>query len=128
MIKGPVIMSLFIMTFLVTRAGQFYVHYKTGNDANPGTKLQPLRTVREASFRVNFGTAQGGDTIILSEGVHLLTETVLFSNSKYTQENRLIIRAEIMPGDPSWVPQSMPIIVTVVPTKATPYHDEEARG
>lgn len=128
MTRGSILLSLLSLMFLATRAGQFYVNYKTGSDANPGTKSQPLKSIREAAFRVNFNQAKGGDTILLSEGVHLLTETVLFNNNKYTQENRLIISAEIMPGDPAWDPESMPIIVTVVPTKATPYKDEEARG
>src|SRR5260370_41358376 len=33
-----------------------------------------------------------------------------------------------MHDDTTWSPQRMPIIVTVVRTKATPYDDEEARG
>src|SRR5882724_11515246 len=128
MVKGSLTLLVLFITFFAAPAEQLYVNFKTGNDANPGTKLQPLRTIREAGMRLNFSTAKGGDTIFLSEGVHLLTETVLFNNKKYTTEDRLLIRAEIMPDDPTWNPQQMPIIVTVVPTKATPYNDEEARG
>ena len=67
-------------------------------------------------------------TIILSAGVYPLTETVLFNNNKFSAENRLTIRAEILPDDPNWNPQRMPIITTVIPTIQTPEDGEEARG
>lgn len=107
-------------------AGQWYVNGHSGNDANSGTKGMPLRTIREAAFRVNMNLA-GGDTIVLSDGVHLLTETVLFNNDKYGKDGRLVIKAEVMPDDQGWSPQRMPIIVTVVPVKGNG-DGEEARG
>jgi hypothetical protein len=119
---------LLTMMTLQSSAEELHVNAKTGNDANPGTKAQPLRTIREAATRINFSAGPGGDTIVLSEGVHLLTETVLLNNSRYTQDSRLTIRAESLPDDADWNPQRMPIIVTVVPTRLTPGDGEEARG
>ena len=114
------------MAALSAPAEDLFVNFKTGNDANPGTRALPVKTIREAARRTNM-TSAASTTIILAEGVHLLTETVLFNNPKYTAENRLLIRAEIMPDDPAWTPQRMPMLVTVVPTIANGA-GEEARG
>jgi hypothetical protein len=103
------------------------VNVRTGNDANPGTKSQPLKTLQEAARRANANNQQEAITVLLSEGVYPLTETVLFNNHKYTLQNRLVIRAETMPDDPDWNPQRMPTVVTVVPTVANG-DGEEAKG
>ncbi len=107
---------------------EFYVNAKTGNDANHGNKLQPLKTIAEAARRVNTSDTKTVVTIILEEGVYPLTETVLFNNNKFSAENRLIIRAEILPDDPDWNPQHMPVVTSVIPTMQTPNDGEEARG
>lgn len=127
MIKESIILLLLVTTVLMAPAEQLYVNAKTGADANPGTKAQPLKTIGEAAKRVNADKEQGATAIILSEGVYLLTETALFTNNKYTLENRLIIRAEVMPDDTAWSPQQMPVVVTVAPL-APGIGGEEARG
>ena len=43
-------------------------------------------------------------------------------------ENRLTIRAELLPGDANWNPQRMPIITTIIPATPTPGDGEETRG
>jgi hypothetical protein len=116
------------ITSLIISAEEYHINAKTGNDANPGNKLQPLKTIAEAARRINANTAKAATTIILEEGVYPLTETVLFNNNKFTAEDRLTIRAEILPGDANWNPQRMPIITTVIPTISTPNDGEEARG
>lgn len=81
----------------------------------------------EAARRVNLNREQGGATIVLSEGVHLLTQTVLFTNDKYSFTDRLVIRAEVMPDDAGWTPRKMPIIITaVIPEPGV--GGEEAKG
>ncbi|MBS1661842.1 MAG: hypothetical protein JST68_12420 [Bacteroidetes bacterium] len=127
MVKQLCLFLSMVFAGLMASAGEWHVNSFTGNDANPGTKAMPLKTLREAAFRVNFSSMKGGDTILLSDGVHLLTETVLFNNNRFSQEGRLTIRAEVMPDEPGWSPQRMPIIVTVVPVKANG-DGEEARG
>ena len=118
---------LLAMLTLVSYAEQLYINVRTGNDTNPGTRLQPLKTFQEAAKRVNANNKPEATTIVFSEGVYPLTETVLFSNNKYSLENRLVIRAEIMPDDPDWSPQRMPILAMIVPT--IPNADgEEAKG
>lgn len=127
MIKFTLSLLLFIMNVLFIKAEQLYVNPQTGNDANSGTKTQPLKTLLEASKRVNQNKKPEGTTIILSEGVHLLTQTVLFTNNKYSLTNRLVIRADSMPDDEGWTPQKMPVIVTAVPL-APGVGGEEAKG
>lgn len=116
-----------LMSMLWVKAEQLYVNPQTGNDTNSGIKTQPLKTLSEAARRVNVNKEQGETTIILSEGVHLLTQTVLFTNDKYTFTNRLIIRAEIMPDDSDWTPQKMPVVITVAPLEQG-VGGEEAKG
>lgn len=128
MIKKTFFFLLFATTSLITSAEEYYINAKTGNDANPGNKLQPLKTIAEAARRINTNTEKAVTTIILEEGVYPLTETVLFNNNRFTAEDRLIIRSEILPDDPNWDPQRMPIITTVIPTLSTPNDGEEARG
>jgi len=127
MVKKCFFTSLLAMLVLMSPAEQLYVNVRTGSDTNPGTKLQPLKTLDEAAKRINANDRREADTILLSEGVYPLTETVLFNSNKYTLENRLVIRAEIMPDDPDWNPQRMPILAMIVPT--LPNEDgEEAKG
>lgn len=119
---------LFLLTIaMVASAQELYVNPRIGNDVNSGTKAQPLKTIAEAAKRVNVNEHPGSTTITLTEGIHLLTETVVFSNNKYTAESRLTICAEVMPDDPDWTPQKMPVLVTAVPLKPG-IGGEEARG
>ena len=127
MVKESILLLLLVTTVLMAPAEQLYVSAKTGADTNSGTKAQPLKTIGEAAKRVNANKEPGATTIILSEGMHLLTGTVLFTNNKYTPENRLVIRAEVMPDDTAWSPQRMPVIVTVAPL-VPGIGGEEARG
>ncbi|MCU0467228.1 MAG: hypothetical protein MUF58_01390 [Arcicella sp.] len=89
-----------------------YVSGALGKDSNIGTKELPIKTLSEAAKRGNLDTTEIETTIILLEGVHIITETALFNNLKYTETNRLTIRAEILPDDTNWHPQQMPTVLT----------------
>ncbi|HTQ64075.1 MAG TPA: hypothetical protein VMI12_04720 [Puia sp.] len=128
MIKSVFLFLLSSISFLDLPAEEIYINAKTGNDMNTGTKQQPLKTILEAAKRINANTKKEAATIILSEGIYPLTETVLFSNNKFSSENRLIIRAEVLPDDPNWNPQRMPFITSIIPGELTPGDGEEARG
>ena len=127
MIKFTLKFLLLVMSVSSLQAEQLYVNPKTGHDTNSGLKTHPLKTLAEAAKRINLNKEQGATTIFLSEGVHLLTETVIFTNDKYTLKNRLVIRAEIMPDDADWTPQKMPVVVTAVPLLPG-VGGEEAKG
>lgn len=128
MVKKIFFFLLPVVAFLTASAEEMYVDGKTGSDNNIGTKRQPLKTITEAAKRINGNGRKEAATIILSEGVYPLTETVLFNNNKFSVENRLTIRAEILPDDENWSPQRMPIITTVIPGTPTPKDGEESRG
>jgi len=93
-----------------------YLH-PAGADTNPGTKDGPLRTLAGAARRVNARTGAGAITIVLSEGVYALNEPALFKppNRSFTQTARLTVRAEVLPDDPAWSPQSMPVLIHTMP-------------
>src|SRR4030095_98356 len=111
---------------LIGSAEELFINARTGNDKNTGSQSQPLKTIREAANRINANTAKEATAIILSEGVYALTETVLFNNNKFSEENRLTIRAEVLPDDANWNPQRMPIITTIIPRTPTPGDGEES--
>lgn len=126
--KSPALCILLILLNLLwVKAEQLNVNPKTGNDTNTGSKAQPLKTLAEAARRVNQNKDQKETTIVLSEGVHVLTQTVLFNNDKYSLNNRLVIRAEVMPDDTDWTPDKMPVILTAVPLEPG-VGGEEAKG
>ena len=128
MIRTSFALLLMVTSTFTALAGELHVNVKTGNDANPATQLQPLKTIAEAAKRINRDKEGEATTIFLAEGVYPLTETALFNNNKFTSEHRLIIRAEILPDDANWNPQLMPIVTTVIPGTPTPGDGEESRG
>jgi hypothetical protein len=128
MVQKLFFLLFFTITTLFASAEEFYINARTGSDANPGNKAQPLKTIDEAARRINSGTATEGTTIILQEGVYPLTETILFNNNTFTTESRLIIRAEILPDDTDWHPQRMPVITSVIPTLPVKGDGEIAKG
>jgi len=119
---------LMIMSSLAASAEGLHINAKTGNDANPGTQIQPLKTLGEAARRINASYKKEAATVLVAEGVYQLTETVLFNNNKFTSENRLVIRAEVMPDDAGWTPQQMPIVAMMVAGIPATGDGEEIRG
>jgi hypothetical protein len=113
---------------LFVSAQEIYVNARAGNDKNTGSQSQPIKTIAEAAERINANTGKGGTTIILSEGVYALTETVVFSNNKFSEQNRLTIRAQVLPDDANWNPQRMPIITSIIAGTPKPGDGEESRG
>ncbi len=90
----------------------FYVA-GNGNDNNPGTKEEPLRTLGRAAEIVNGSMDSGPTHIKLAPGIYNLTESVVFENERpYTEKDRLVIEADILPDDPQWDPALMPVILS----------------
>lgn len=128
MVKSSLLLLLITLSSLIISAQEIYVNGKIGDDKNSGSQLEPLKTILEAARRVNSNTEKAGTTIIISEGVYLLNETVLFNNNKYSGKERLVIRAEVLPDDTNWNPQRMPIITAVIAGTPKAGDGEEARG
>jgi hypothetical protein len=128
MVKQSSLLLAMTILSLWAPAEQLYINVKTGNDNNSGAQSQPLKTIGEAARRINGNTSKEAATIIISEGVYPLTETVRFDNSRFSEKNSLTIRAEVLPDDKDWSPQRMPVITAVIPATLTPGDGEEARG
>jgi hypothetical protein len=94
-----------------------FVNPETGVDTNSGEKDAPLRTIAAAAKRVNESQGSGPLTIVLSEGVYALGETATFKpeNRKFSQSDRLTIRAEVLPDDSEWNTGRMPTLVHTMP-------------
>ena len=89
----------------------FYVDGVNGNDGNPGTEEKPLLTIGKAAIIVNSKTEAGPTTIKVKPAVYNLTTTVAFENGRaYTEKDRLIIEASVLPDDALWKPWLMPVI------------------
>lgn len=111
-----------VQGFAQIEKGQLYINPESGSDANSGQKENPLRSLYEAAERINTAEGAGSVTVFLSEGMYALDTTVRFEplNWKFTRENRLTIRAEILPDDPDWNPGKMPVLISVMPFQNIP--------
>lgn len=109
-------------SFAQLEQGLLYIHPELGKDSNSGQKEQPVRSLLEAARRINSAEGTGAVTVFLSEGIYALDTTVRFEPDKwkFTRENRLTIRAEILPDDPNWDQGKMPILISTMPFKNIP--------
>jgi hypothetical protein len=90
-----------------------YLDSTNGNDTNPGTREKPLSTLGKAAILVNNNSDSGPTTIKILPGIYNLTQAVVVINSRpYTEKKRLTIEAAVLPDDPGWRPQLMPIILS----------------
>jgi hypothetical protein len=104
-----------------------YVNPEFGSNNNDGTKDNPIKSLYESAQRVNRANGKGAITIYLSDGIYGLDATVLFhpGNWHFSKEERLTIRAEVLPDDPEWNPGKMPVIVSTMPLNFKPYGNED---
>lgn len=108
--------------FAQLEKGVLYINPESGNDANTGQKENPLRSLYEAAARINATEGEGSVTVFLSEGMYALDTTVRFDPAKwkFTRENRLTIRAEVLPDDKDWHQGKMPVVISVMPFQNIP--------
>lgn len=124
--KSLLTLALFIgltlFAFAQIEKGVLYVNPEMGKDINSGEKKKPLKSVQEAAKRINTAKGAGAFTIFLSEGIYSLDTTVRFEPEswKFTKEERLTIRAEILPDDGGWDPGKMPIVISTMPFRNIP--------
>lgn len=103
---------------------------ETGNDNSFGTKEHPIKTLNKAAEMVNKANGKGSIDVIISEGIYGLDATATFqpANWHFTKEERLIIRAEILPDDENWHPGRMPVIMITAPLDFKPYGNDDPLG
>lgn len=111
----------------IPKDGNIYLNPELGTDSNEGTKESPLKTLLEAARRVNGANGKGAITLYLEEGIYGLDATVTFHpvNWHFTKDERLTIRAEVLPDDADWNPARMPVIVSTMPLNFKPYGNED---
>ena len=93
----------------------------SGLDTNSGTQGSPLRSLAEAARRVNQSSGSGAMTVVLAEGIYPIGETTLLKpeNRAFSKDQRLTIRAEVLPDDPEWHIGRMPTLVHTLPLSPT---------
>ncbi len=90
-----------------------YVDSRNGEDTNPGTKDKPVCTIGRAAEMLRAKAEGGPTTIKVEPGVYNLAETVVFERmDPYTEKDRLIVEASVLPDDPEWSPALMPAILS----------------
>ena len=109
---------------------EIYINSNAGNDQNTGSADQPLKSLFEAAKRVNQANGKGSINIFLSEGIYGLDATVTFHpvNWHFTKEERLTIRAAVLPDEANWNPGKMPVIVSTMPLDFKPYGRQDPLG
>ena len=96
------------------RSETLYVDIRTGNDGNPATRNEPLKSLERAAVLVNGRAGSGYAIIIVGAGLYSLSHPVTFAGSRtFTEQDRLTIRASILPDDPQWRPDLMPVLASV---------------
>ena len=120
-----------LMNFvLLAQINDLYIDANTGNDHNVGSKEQPLKSLYEAANRLNKANGTGAITIYLFEGIYGLDATVTFHpvNWHFSKDQRLTIRAVVLPDDPDWNPGNMPVIISTMPLDFKPKGRQDPLG
>jgi hypothetical protein len=105
---------VFTMTARSVVAQTIYVDARTGDDKNPGTNNSPVKTMGRAAELVNSGIEPSPTTVKVAPGIYSLSESVEFNSKRsYTETERLVIEATVLPDEPQWAPALMPIILSV---------------
>jgi len=100
-------------------AQTFYVDINRGNDSNPGTICNPVKTISEAAQRVRTLGNHNQVTIKIYPGIYNLDDKVLFDvQQKFEERARLIIEAIVLPDDDDWDPSQMPVIISTAKAQA----------
>jgi hypothetical protein len=121
--KNLTVYLLMLLNIVVNRSfgqiveNKIYINPNIGINTNEGTKENPLKSLSEAAKRVSVSEGEGAITVFLSAWVYGLSETADFNplKWKFSKNNRLTIRAEILPDDVNWTPAEMPIMISTMP-------------
>lgn len=117
--------SVFVVLNQSAFAEMIYVNVRVGKDNNSGTKKAPFQTLHRAAEKIRNRNQSGPTTIKVAPGIYNLTECVEFYSSQpYTETDRLVIEAEILPDDPRWKPALMPILLST----EDPRKDDDLNG
>jgi hypothetical protein len=102
------------MTFsfsLTVNAQEVYVDSNIGNDQNPGTKESPFFSIKKA-VEIIRSRDYNIYTIKINPGVYILDSHISVATEKEMNDKRIVIEASILPDDPFWAPEKMPVITS----------------
>ncbi|UCD53226.1 MAG: hypothetical protein JSW27_11390 [Phycisphaerales bacterium] len=98
----------------VGRAQILHVDARTGDDGHPGTADRPLRSIAQAAILINARAEPGPATVVIGPGLYSLDQCVTFAAGRtFSEQERLTIRASVLPDDPRWKPEAMPTILSI---------------
>jgi hypothetical protein len=109
--------TTFLMIFLAfyaSRAGlaqAVYVDSNTGKDENPGTKEAPLFSIQKAAEIIG-NPNNNIYTVKINPGIYILDRHISVTTKKSMDNKRIVIEASILPDDPAWTPEKMPVIAS----------------
>ena len=102
---------LFLASIFTLQARSVHVDRSTGNDQNDGTEAHPFLTIGKAADSI-----AGGEndiySMIIHPGIYELDQQVNVATEKAIGNKRIVIEASILPDDPEWTPEKMPVIVS----------------
>ena len=103
-----------IMVFLCSQvcySEEIYVDCSTGDDSNKGTMESPIFSIQKA---VDILRSKDNDIYVIkvNPGIYILDHAVSVSTEKEITNKRIVIEASILPGDPGWIPEKMPVITS----------------
>lgn len=122
--KTKLLTLVLLFTNLLSVSGQVvYVDSNSGNDSNPGTELSPFRSLKKATEIVR-NAENNVWGIKINPGIYLLEHLLSIETDKINPDNRIIIEASVLPDEPDWTPEKMPVIFSVAPKGELPedYH------
>lgn len=116
-----IIFTLFI-NFQVLYSQAVYVDSNTGNDDNTGTEDAPVFSIQKA---IEIVKSQNNDIymIKINAGMYVLDSPVSVSTDKDMTDKRIVIAASVLPGDPLWKPEKMPVVFSISKKGEVPGQD-----
>jgi hypothetical protein len=109
--KTLLISFLVFVCFMTIHAQAVYVDSNTGDDNNYGTQEAPVFSIQKAAEIIRSGD-NDICTMKINPGIYVLDSHVQVATEKEMTGRRLVIEATVLPDDPSWTPEKMPVIAS----------------
>jgi hypothetical protein len=112
-LKKALLISLIIFVSCLTIQSQaVYVDSNLGNDNNAGTKNSPVLSINKAAEIIS---KKNNDIYVIkiNPGIYILNKHVSVATEKSMTDKRIIIEASLLPDDPTWTPEKMPVITCI---------------
>ncbi|MBN2348085.1 MAG: hypothetical protein JXJ22_04570 [Bacteroidales bacterium] len=98
------------ITGMAIYAQAVYVDSNTGNDKNQGTKEAPVFSIQKAAEIIR-SKDNSIYSMKINPGIYILDHHVQVASEKEMAGKRIVIEATILPDEPGWTPDKMPVIV-----------------